>query len=58
MKTKTLNLTLRSLVEWPLWPPILKAYSKCETVAQIDLNSQCTDVLNILLLTKHVTFYL
>lgn len=28
MRTKTFNLSLRSLVEWPLWPPILKAYSK------------------------------
>ena len=28
MKTNPYNPTLRSLVEWPLWPPILKAYSK------------------------------
>ena len=27
MKTKSLNLTGDCMIEWPLWSPILKAYS-------------------------------
>lgn len=57
MRTKTFNLSLRSLVEWPLWPPILKAYSKLrDCIAEIHMNSLCKNVLNILLLTLYFTF--